>query len=74
MRIESLLCDGILVSRIPFALIHAICHDEWCLDKNLDNAEEATERFKEIQSAFSVLSDPISRGTEWLDNVFLFVP
>ena len=30
---------------------------KWHPDKNADNLDEATERFKEIQAAYSVLSD-----------------
>lgn len=35
-------------------------------DRNLDRVEEANEMFKEIQRAYSVLSDPDSRA--WYDN------
>jgi curved DNA-binding protein CbpA len=31
-------------------------------DKNLDNVEEATEKFKEVQAAFTILNDPVLRG------------
>jgi curved DNA-binding protein CbpA len=31
-------------------------------DKNLDNVDEATEKFKEIQASFAVLNDPVLRG------------
>merc|ERR1719277_1638570 len=33
----------------------------WHPDKNLDRYEEAEEKFKEIQAAFQVLSDPAKR-------------
>ncbi|GAB6022307.1 DnaJ sub C member 21 [Chamberlinius hualienensis] len=35
-------------------------------DKNLDNIEEATEKFREIQQAYDVLSDPQERA--WYDR------
>jgi len=34
---------------------------KWHPDKNPDNQEEATEVFKEISEAYSVLSDPEKR-------------
>ena len=34
----------------------------WHPDKNLDKAEEATEKFKEIQSAYAVLGDANERA------------
>ena len=34
-------------------------------DRNSNNVEEATERFKEIQNAYAVLSDPHERS--WYD-------
>jgi hypothetical protein len=34
----------------------------WHPDKNLEDPVAAAERFKEIQNAYSVLSDPIARG------------
>ncbi|CAK9027564.1 unnamed protein product [Durusdinium trenchii] len=36
----------------------------WHPDKNVDRAEEAAQRFKEVQEAFEVLSDP-ARRSEW---------
>ncbi|XP_059894185.1 dnaJ homolog subfamily C member 21 isoform X3 [Gadus macrocephalus] len=39
---------------------------QWHPDKNLDNAEEASEHFKLIQAAYEVLSDPQERA--WYDN------
>jgi DnaJ homolog subfamily A member 5 len=39
---------------------------EWHPDKNLHRAEEATEKFREIQNAYSVLSDPVER--RWYDE------
>lgn len=39
---------------------------EWHPDKNADNLEEATEKFKEIQNAHAVLSDPNERA--WYDG------
>ncbi|XP_071322142.1 dnaJ homolog subfamily C member 21 isoform X2 [Trachinotus anak] len=39
---------------------------KWHPDKNLDNAEEASEQFKLIQAAYDVLSDPQERA--WYDN------
>nr|XP_057910714.1 dnaJ homolog subfamily C member 21 isoform X2 [Doryrhamphus excisus] len=39
---------------------------KWHPDKNLDKAEEAAERFKLIQAAYEVLSDPQERA--WYDN------
>ncbi|XP_056587192.1 dnaJ homolog subfamily C member 21 [Triplophysa dalaica] len=39
---------------------------KWHPDKNLDNADEAAERFKLIQAAYDVLSDPQERA--WYDN------
>eukprot|EP01004_Peranema_trichophorum_P002313 NODE_1381_length_1982_cov_48.223238_g1170_i0.p1 GENE.NODE_1381_length_1982_cov_48.223238_g1170_i0~~NODE_1381_length_1982_cov_48.223238_g1170_i0.p1 ORF type:complete len:456 (-),score=122.39 NODE_1381_length_1982_cov_48.223238_g1170_i0:613-1920(-) len=38
----------------------------WHPDKNLDNPEEALANFKELQHAYSVLSDPHERS--WYDN------
>jgi DnaJ family protein A protein 5 len=38
---------------------------KWHPDKNQDNEEEATERFKEIQNSYAVLSDPQERS--WYD-------
>lgn len=39
----------------------------WLLtDKNLDNIEEATEKFREIQQAYDVLIDPHERA--WYDR------
>ncbi|XP_044148694.1 dnaJ homolog subfamily C member 21 isoform X2 [Bufo gargarizans] len=38
----------------------------WHPDKNLDNAEEASEQFKLIQAAYDVISDPQERA--WYDN------
>lgn len=35
---------------------------KWHPDKNLERAEEATERFKEIQSAYAVLGDANERA------------
>ena len=35
---------------------------QWHPDKNADNLEEATERFKDIQNAHAVLSDPQERA------------
>lgn len=35
-------------------------------DKNPHRAEEATDKFKEIQNAYSILSDPNERS--WYDN------
>jgi len=35
---------------------------KWHPDKNLEKAEEATERFKEIQSAYAVLGDANERA------------
>ncbi|XP_064410266.1 dnaJ homolog subfamily C member 21 isoform X2 [Latimeria chalumnae] len=39
---------------------------KWHPDKNLDKAEEAAEKFKLIQAAYDVLSDPQERA--WYDN------
>ncbi|XP_072309324.1 dnaJ homolog subfamily C member 21 isoform X2 [Eucyclogobius newberryi] len=39
---------------------------KWHPDKNLDNADEASEQFKLIQAAYDVLSDPQERA--WYDN------
>ncbi|XP_019938006.2 dnaJ homolog subfamily C member 21 isoform X2 [Paralichthys olivaceus] len=39
---------------------------KWHPDKNLDNAEDAAEKFKLIQAAYDVLSDPQERA--WYDN------
>ncbi|KAA0719836.1 DnaJ -like protein subfamily C member 21 [Triplophysa tibetana] len=39
---------------------------KWHPDKNLDNSDEAAERFKLIQAAYDVLSDPQERA--WYDN------
>ncbi|XP_061732475.1 dnaJ homolog subfamily C member 21 [Nerophis ophidion] len=39
---------------------------KWHPDKNLDNAEEASEQFKLIQAAYDVLGDPQERA--WYDN------
>ncbi|XP_066100374.1 dnaJ homolog subfamily C member 21 [Saccopteryx bilineata] len=39
---------------------------KWHPDKNLDNAVEAAEKFKLIQAAYEVLSDPQERA--WYDN------
>ena len=38
----------------------------WHPDKNPDNLDEATEKFKEIQNAHAVLSDPQERS--WCDQ------
>eukprot|EP00761_Pharyngomonas_kirbyi_P014049 gb/GECH01014079.1/.p1 GENE.gb/GECH01014079.1/~~gb/GECH01014079.1/.p1 ORF type:complete len:306 (+),score=104.55 gb/GECH01014079.1/:1-918(+) len=38
----------------------------WHPDKNPDNVEEATERFREVQTAYSVLIDPHER--RWYDD------
>lgn len=38
----------------------------WHRDKNPGNREEATEKFKEVQNAHAVLSDPQERS--WYDN------
>eukprot|EP00667_Euglena_gracilis_P003702 EG_transcript_3712 len=38
----------------------------WHPDKNIDNKEEADMRFKELQHAYSVLSDPTER--QWYDD------
>ena len=35
-------------------------------DKNADNLDEATERFKEITNAHTILSDPNERA--WYDS------
>lgn len=35
-------------------------------DKNPHRAEEATDKFKEIQNAYAILSDPNERS--WYDN------
>lgn len=39
---------------------------KWHPDRNMDRIEEANEMFKEIQRAYTVLSDPDSRA--WYDN------
>ena len=39
---------------------------EWHPDKNADNLDVATEKFKEIQNAHAVLSDPNERA--WYDG------
>lgn len=39
---------------------------EWHPDKNMDRLEEATTRFKRIQQAWEVLSDPQEKS--WYDN------
>jgi DnaJ family protein A protein 5 len=39
---------------------------KWHPDKNPDNLEAATEKFKEVQNAYAVLSDPQERG--WYDG------
>ncbi|XP_060951279.1 dnaJ homolog subfamily C member 21 isoform X2 [Limanda limanda] len=39
---------------------------KWHPDKNLDNSEDAAEKFKLIQAAYDVLSDPQERA--WYDN------
>jgi len=38
----------------------------WHPDKNIDNADEAEEKFKEIQAAYDILSDPQERS--WYDS------
>eukprot|EP00668_Euglena_longa_P002072 GGOE01002407.1.p1 GENE.GGOE01002407.1~~GGOE01002407.1.p1 ORF type:complete len:651 (-),score=199.15 GGOE01002407.1:17-1969(-) len=38
----------------------------WHPDKNINNKEEADMRFKELQHAYSVLSDPMER--QWYDD------
>lgn len=45
---------------------------KWHPDKNLERAEEATERFKEIQSAYAVLGDANERAWYWFSAFFLF--
>ena len=39
---------------------------KWHPDKNLDNSEDTAEKFKLIQAAYDVLSDPQERA--WYDN------
>ena len=39
---------------------------KWHPDKNADNVEVATEKFKEVQNAYQVLSDPTERA--WYDT------
>ena len=39
---------------------------QWHPDKNMDNLEEATARFKEIQEAYMILSDSHERA--WYDG------
>ena len=39
---------------------------KWHPDKNPDNLDEATEKFKDIQNAYAVLSDPQERS--WYDG------
>ena len=39
---------------------------QWHPDKNPDRVAEATERFRQIQAAYSVLSDPQERA--WYDQ------
>ena len=39
---------------------------KWHPDKNVGNEEEATDRFKEVNAAYAVLSDPNER--KWYDD------
>lgn len=39
---------------------------KWHPDKNVNNFEEATEKFKEISTAYAVLSDPHEK--KWYDD------
>ena len=39
---------------------------KWHPDRNVNNVEEATEKFKEVQHAYTVLSDKRERA--WYDN------
>jgi DnaJ homolog subfamily A member 5 len=56
---------GFVAGEAPATHMCAMFASQWHPDKNQGN-NEATERFKQIQAAFAVLSDPQERA--WYDS------